>query len=94
MSAYLCEHAWLGGPTAQDDVLVEVDGGRVSAVTPGFEGSAPRGVVRLSGLTVPGLANVHSHAFHRAVQSLPYQPPARARPDVGRELPSIAPIAP
>jgi formiminoglutamate deiminase len=68
VSAYLCEHAWLGGSTAHDDVLVEVDGGRIAAVTTDFAGSAPRGVVRLTGLTVPGLANVHSHAFHRALR--------------------------
>ncbi len=68
MSAYLCEHAWLGGPTTQADVLVEVDGGRVSAVTAGVVDPPGTGVVRLSGLTLPGLANVHSHAFHRALR--------------------------
>src|SRR5262249_49931731 len=29
----------------------------------------PAGAVRLSGLTMPGLANAHSHAFHRALRS-------------------------
>ncbi len=68
MTSYLCEHAWLGGAVSHDQVLVELDGGRISAVTPGFAGPLPDGTVRLTGLTLPGLANVHSHAFHRALR--------------------------
>jgi formiminoglutamate deiminase len=49
------------------DVLVEVDGNRIVTVTPGVP--APNGAVRLAGLTLPGLANAHSHAFHRALRS-------------------------
>lgn len=49
------------------DVLVEVDGDRIVTVTPDVP--APNGVVRLAGLTLPGLANAHSHAFHRALRS-------------------------
>lgn len=49
------------------DVLVEVDGDRIVTVTPGMR--APDGAVRLAGLTLPGLANAHSHAFHRALRS-------------------------
>ena len=49
------------------DVLVEVDGDRIVTVTPGV--LAPAGAVRLAGLTLPGLANAHSHAFHRALRS-------------------------
>nr|WP_244367951.1 formimidoylglutamate deiminase [Micromonospora echinofusca] len=48
------------------DVLVEVDAGRISSVTVGA--TAPPDAVRLPGLTVPGLANAHSHAFHRALR--------------------------
>ena len=29
----------------------------------------PPGAVRLPGITLPGLANAHSHAFHRALRS-------------------------
>jgi formiminoglutamate deiminase len=62
---YHAELAWLGD-RPERDVLLEVDGGRFSAVTPGVP--APPGAVRLPGLTLPGLANAHSHAFHRALR--------------------------
>jgi formiminoglutamate deiminase len=47
-------------------VLVEVEGERITAVTAGTE--APASAERLAGLTLPGLANAHSHAFHRALR--------------------------
>ncbi len=64
-TAYLLERAWVGG-RVEDDVLVEVEGGRFTQV----EASArvPSGVERVPGLTLPGLANSHSHAFHRALR--------------------------
>ncbi|MEU6134048.1 formimidoylglutamate deiminase [Nocardioides sp. NPDC047086] len=69
MTAYLAEYAWLGGDEVDVDVLIEVDGDRIRAVTPGVPGSAsPAGATRLRGLTLPGLANAHSHAFHRALR--------------------------
>jgi len=64
---YHCELAWSGGERAARDVLIEVDGDRISDVTPG-SGAAPAGAVRLPGLTLPGFANAHSHAFHRALR--------------------------
>jgi formiminoglutamate deiminase len=64
--AYHCELAWLGGDHAVADVLVEIDGDRIVDVTPGVP--APPDATRLSGLTLPGLANAHSHAFHRALR--------------------------
>ena len=69
-ASYLCEHAWLGGPQASTDVLVEVSGDRITAVTQDATrlGAVPAGATRLAGLTLPGLANVHSHAFHRALR--------------------------
>ncbi|WP_157250032.1 formimidoylglutamate deiminase [Nonomuraea typhae] len=61
---YWCEQAWLpGGPA--ENVIVEVDGERIAAVT---QGPPPPGAERLPGITVPGLANAHSHAFHRALR--------------------------
>ncbi len=61
---YHAEYAWLGGGLARD-VLIEVAGGRFAAVTPG----APAGgATRLRGLVLPGFANAHSHAFHRALR--------------------------
>jgi formiminoglutamate deiminase len=64
------ETAWLGGgvPLAED-VLIEAQGGRFTAVVPGTPAAlVPPGTVRLPGLTLPGLANAHSHAFHRALR--------------------------
>ncbi|PRY19746.1 formimidoylglutamate deiminase [Pseudosporangium ferrugineum] len=60
---YFAEYAWVGG-RVERDVTLEVSGGRFTAVTPG---SAPGGT-RLRGLVLPGLANAHSHAFHRALR--------------------------
>lgn len=64
-TAFWCEWAWLpDGPHA--GVLIEVDGsGRVTRTT--VDGP-PDGVRRLPGLTLPGTANAHSHAFHRALR--------------------------
>jgi formiminoglutamate deiminase len=62
---YHAEMAWLGD-RPERDVLIEVDGGRFTAVTPGT--APPPDSVRLAGLTLPGLANAHSHAFHRALR--------------------------
>jgi formiminoglutamate deiminase len=57
--------AWVGdGP--RRDVLIEVEDGRFTAVT--AQTAAPAGATRLRGLTLPGLANAHSHAFHRALR--------------------------
>jgi formiminoglutamate deiminase len=60
-----CELAWLGGDEPERDVLIEIDGGAIGAVTAGAE---PEGAERLDGLTIPGLANAHSHAFQRALR--------------------------
>ena len=64
MTAYLLERAWLGD-RFRDDVLVEVEDGRFMSVTPG---SDPPRAIPVRGLVVPGLANTHSHAFHRALR--------------------------
>ncbi|GAB7040053.1 MULTISPECIES: formimidoylglutamate deiminase [Catenuloplanes] len=57
--------AWLGdAPVA--DVLITAAAGRFTSVTPGVP--RPAGAERLRGLTLPGLANAHSHAFHRALR--------------------------
>jgi formiminoglutamate deiminase len=66
VTTYLAEHAWLGGDRALADVVLEVEGDRITAVRSGAE--PPAGAERLRGLTLPGLANGHSHAFHRALR--------------------------
>jgi formiminoglutamate deiminase len=63
---YHCELAWLGGDRAAADVAIDVEGDRIAAVRAGAP--APPDAVRLAGLTLPGLANAHSHAFHRALR--------------------------
>ena len=62
---FLLERAWLGAGPVAEEVLVEIEDGRFSTVSPG---GPVEGAVRLAGLTVPGLANCHSHAFHRALR--------------------------
>jgi len=47
------------------DVTFEVADGRFSAVTPG---TVPGDAEVLGGVVLPGLANAHSHAFHRALR--------------------------
>jgi formiminoglutamate deiminase len=64
---WLAALAWLPGQGVQRDVLIEADGDRFTSVTPAAE--APPGTTRLPGLTLPGFANAHSHAFHRALRS-------------------------
>ena len=47
------------------DVLFEIEDGRFVAVTP----DTPAGDARpLPGMVLPGFANAHSHAFHRALR--------------------------
>jgi formiminoglutamate deiminase len=81
-TSYLLERAWVDG-AVHDDVLVEIAAGRFTRVEvlggdltflaetspenvsdPRYTGETPT----LHGLTIPGLANCHSHAFHRALR--------------------------
>jgi formiminoglutamate deiminase len=70
---YWLERAWLGPGEASTSgsvatgVLVTIEGGRFAEVTPGVA-EPPSGAHRLEGLTIPGMANCHSHAFHRALR--------------------------
>ncbi len=76
VTTYRCGLAWLPGGLARD-VHVDVDAaGRIAAVRTGAAPTpAPNpapaptpAVVTLPGLVLPGLANAHSHAFHRALR--------------------------
>jgi formiminoglutamate deiminase len=64
---YWCELAWLGGEEPARGVLIELEGDRIASVQSGVL-RVPRAVPKLAGLTLPGLANAHSHAFHRALR--------------------------
>lgn len=65
VTRYHAALAWLDGAPARD-VLLEVADGRFTAVRPGH--AAPPDAERLPGIVLPGLANAHSHAFHRALR--------------------------
>ncbi|PZS19656.1 MAG: formimidoylglutamate deiminase [Pseudonocardiales bacterium] len=62
---YFAPYAWLPGGLARD-VRMTVSNGRFDAVDAGR--SAQSGDRTLGGLTLPGFANTHSHAFHRALR--------------------------
>jgi formiminoglutamate deiminase len=66
--AWLAELAWSPDFGLRSDVLIEAAGERLTSVTPDAEPSP--GATRLAGLTMPGLANAHSHAFHRALRGI------------------------
>ena len=71
-TSYLLDHALIDGVVA-DDVLVEVSSGVITSAavanSPFVTVDPPPGDTRrIGGLTLPGLANCHSHAFHRALR--------------------------
>jgi len=64
-TAYWAAHAWLGDAVASDVRLVE-RAGRWESVTANVP--PDQADTMLPGLVLPGLANTHSHAFHRALR--------------------------
>jgi formiminoglutamate deiminase len=64
VSTFWCQQAWLPDGIA-DGVRVTVDGGVITAVE---RGNPEDGDVRLRGVVLPGFADAHSHAFHRALR--------------------------
>jgi formiminoglutamate deiminase len=64
---FWCELAWLGDESAAEGVAIEVEGERIASVEAGIPASPP-GATPLAGITIPGLANAHSHAFQRALR--------------------------
>jgi formiminoglutamate deiminase len=68
---YWAEHAWLGGslePAAiAQSVAITVQHGRIESVEADIL-DIPPGADVLAGLTLPGMANTHSHAFHRLLR--------------------------
>ncbi len=65
-SSYWCEHALIGAQI-EDGVRIEIHRGRFKEIATGTKPGD--GARTLRGITVPGFANVHSHAFHRALRS-------------------------
>ncbi|MEO5852441.1 MAG: formimidoylglutamate deiminase, partial [Nocardioides sp.] len=81
-TSYLLERAWVAG-AVRDDVLVTIEDSRFTSVTPDWQFVRFSAVAtaekrrnprltgdfdRIPGLTLPGLANSHSHAFHRVLR--------------------------
>lgn len=66
MTAWWCEHAILPDGV-HAGVTIEVADGRIERVADAP--TPPVDATRLDGITIPGLANTHSHAFHRALRS-------------------------
>lgn len=74
VTTYWLEHAWLDAKVEPGVALtVSISGsaagadGRITAIRKGVQ-APPPGATVLRGLTIPGLANAHSHAFHRALR--------------------------
>ena len=65
MTTFWCEHAVLPGGVRRS-VRVVTDRGRILDVR--LDEPAEVGDTRLRGVVLPGLANGHSHAFHRALR--------------------------
>jgi len=77
---WLADLAWLPGLGLCRDVLIEADSDRFTSVTPdaptttfalsaSSDPSTSPAPQRLGGLTLPGFADAHSHAFHRALRA-------------------------
>lgn len=65
MTAFWCESAWLTGGFARRVRLVTQDGLIKDVLV---DADPQPGDVHLAGVTLPGMANAHSHAFHRALR--------------------------
>jgi formiminoglutamate deiminase len=63
MTVFHAAYAWVGDRIARN-VRIETADGRITAVAP----DQPAEGQQLPGLVLPGLANAHSHAFHRALR--------------------------
>jgi formimidoylglutamate deiminase len=66
VNTYYAREALLPAGWARD-VRITVDGGAITAVE---AGGAAKGAERLHGPVLPGMANLHSHAFQRAMAGL------------------------
>jgi formiminoglutamate deiminase len=65
-TTYWCERAWLPDGIHNGVLVVVNDDGTIGATSP--TDGAPPWAYRLAGVVLPGFANAHSHAFHRALR--------------------------
>ncbi len=66
MTTYWCELAWVGDAAVESVRIVVGGDGRIAAMELGAPAHGDD--ARLAGLVLPGFANAHSHAFHRALR--------------------------
>ena len=71
MNSYWAAHAWLPDG-CRAGVGFEVEDGRFAQVRVGVEPGASQQILR--GVTLPGLADGHSHAFHRGLRGRTHAP--------------------
>ena len=84
---YMFDHAWLADGWRRD-VRVTVADGVITALSADAPRQGAEGAERVAGLAVPGLPNLHCHAFQRGLAGLaerrgpaavaPPRPPRRA----------------
>jgi formiminoglutamate deiminase len=67
VTTWFADLAWLGGAGLAAGVVLE-DGGDGRLARVATRQDPPAGAVHLPGIVVPGLANAHSHVFHRALR--------------------------
>ncbi|MBA3338219.1 MAG: formimidoylglutamate deiminase [Geodermatophilaceae bacterium] len=65
-TSWWCEQAWLPEGVVADVRLVADEDGRFAGIETGAEPAV--GDTRLPGIVLPGFADAHSHAFHRALR--------------------------
>jgi formiminoglutamate deiminase len=66
MTAWWCEHAWLPTGLSASVRVTAAAAGTITAVEPGA--AVRPGDETLRGVVLPGFADAHSHAFHRALR--------------------------
>jgi len=66
VTIFRCDYAWVDGEVRPTIDIAVVDG-RISSVSP-VDHAARDEIVELAGVVLPGFANAHSHAFHRALR--------------------------
>lgn len=69
---FWCEYAWLGGHEPSPNVVLIVRDGKLLDVQGPFEFHI-KDCIDLPGLTIPGLVNSHSHAFHRMIRGMTHR---------------------
>src|SRR5262249_43732577 len=76
MTRFWCERAWLNDRIERGVLVRGHADGAIAEVSKAD--SPPAGARRLPGLVLPGMANAHSHAFHRALRGRTHRIAARS----------------